>query len=100
MIWQAKARRDYHCDNCGGLIKKGDNRVVTGQKALTHTMIDRNLHVWCFEAAKEILGDHPKEYIAEYITNTSHIEGVYSSGGVWVKVWILKAIAKESEGFS
>jgi len=100
MIWQARARKDYICDNCGGIIKKHNKRVVTGQKGLAYQMIDRNLHIWCFEEAKEILGDNPQEFVAEYLKKAPYIEGLYGPRGIWVKKWILKEIAKESTGFS
>lgn len=46
-IWKAKARKDYPCDVCGKVIKKGSIRQVEGYRCPAYTMIDKNICLDC-----------------------------------------------------
>jgi len=50
--WVARAKRDYFCDICRKLIKKGEKRIVEGLQTLVYVMIDKNICVSCYEKMK------------------------------------------------
>jgi len=51
--WIARAKRDYFCDICKKVIRKGEKRVVEGYESLVYVMINRNICLECFEKVKE-----------------------------------------------
>jgi len=39
-VWLAKAKKNYRCDNCGKIIRKGEEKYVEGYKCLAYTIKD------------------------------------------------------------
>jgi hypothetical protein len=53
MFWINKSRKDYKCDICKAVIKKGEKRLVYGYNCLAYTMIDKNICMRCFSNESE-----------------------------------------------
>lgn len=51
--WIARARKDYLCDICGKMIRKGQKRLVESYRCPAYTMIDKNICLSCANSSNK-----------------------------------------------